>query len=149
RWLVRRFCSRKRTAGNNSRFGFCCMMRCSSTGMPTSIRPPSRKGYTKVMGVLCLWSLLVPCPLTSNKGQGTKDQGRLEPLLPLQQILHQRLIKTHAGVHRHVVDVRLGALAAVQLPELAQRRQVVPLDAARIDLDLLLRVLHVLELDDP
>src|SRR5262245_939799 len=37
-----------------------------------------------------------------------------KPLLPLQQILHQRLVEAHAGIHRHVVDVRLRAFAAVE-----------------------------------
>src|SRR4051812_23061343 len=89
RRLVRCRCTRKRKAGKGSVLGFWRMMRCKRTGTPARKRPPSRAGKTK---------LIIS-----------------KPFLPLQQVLHEGLIEADAGVHRHVVDVRLGAFRPVKI----------------------------------
>src|SRR5262249_12154132 len=145
RRLVRCRLTRKRNAGNCSVFGFWRMMRGISTGTPISTRPPRMKGKTKLIARGPPLSFSREPRVSAWPSARPRLAAKLEALLPLQQILHQRPIETDTRIHRHVINVRPRALPAVILLELAERLQVVGLHAARVDRQALV-LLDVLEL---
>src|SRR5437773_12492893 len=69
-----------------------------------------------------------------------------KPLLSLQQIFHQRLVKADAGVHRHIIDVSLGAFGPIKIAKLFNRLQVVAAHSSGVH-DQPLVILHVFKLD--
>src|ERR1700676_3771619 len=80
-----------------------------------------------------------------NKGH-TKEI-RSKSLLPLQQVLHQRLIKADTRIYRHVVDIGFGAFAPVKVLEFRNCLDVVGADAFGVHRELRL-FLDVLEFDN-
>src|SRR5258708_6654324 len=70
-----------------------------------------------------------------------------ESLLSLQEILHQRLIKTHARIHRHVVDVRFGTFTPIHFTKLTDRTEIIRPHAAGVERELVV-LLHVFEFDN-
>src|SRR5262245_24370979 len=162
RWFFLCRTSRKRNAGKSSVFGFWRMMRCNSTGMPASSTPPRSTGKTKDIGESAVSRQIVGCDKRSAVAPGYRGAGcdcaslvtpyalrcqLLEPLLSLQQILHQGSVEGHARVHRHVVDVRLAAFLFVMRLKIAQRGQIIGPHALGVEGELAVHF-HILKLND-
>src|SRR5438445_3253804 len=69
-----------------------------------------------------------------------------KPLLSLQQILHQRFVKTDASIHRHIIDVSFRAFGPIKIAKLLDRPQIVAAYAARVHHQLGV-ILDILKLD--
>src|SRR5258705_308939 len=70
----------------------------------------------------------------------------LELALSLKEVFHQRLVETDARIHRHIIDVGVGAFSAIKLAKLLDRAEIIRTHSLGIDRQLV-RCLHVLELD--
>src|SRR5262245_36293886 len=69
-----------------------------------------------------------------------------ETPLPLDQVLHERLVEAHTGIHGDVVYVCLCAFRSVEVLKVGERLKVIGTHASRIDGKFLV-VFHVLKLD--
>src|SRR5438552_1869268 len=85
---------------------------------------------------------------TPPKQRGGSCMGELEPPLPREQILQQRLVEADAGVDGDIIDVGASAVGLVALAKVLDRFQVVAAHPFGIERQLAL-LLHVAELDDP
>src|SRR5258707_8797455 len=122
----------------------CAEWTCKSWGSPRPINgnEPARRNSRRPIGA--------PVKKLEHGDRAilTLSGCRSKTLLPFQQILQEGLIEADARIHRHIIDVSLGAFGLELLSELLDRLDVIAAHALGVQREALI-FFNVLEFDDP